>query len=140
MRISEWSSDVCLADLPARSFFASASCVVAAGATPVFADVDLVSQNIDPDSVRAMLTPRTKAVICVHLAGWPCNMDALTEICGQHRLFLIEDCAQAHGAVRSEEHTSELQSLMRISYAVFCLKKKKKKINTLTNNTSHTHI
>src|SRR3546814_11281368 len=74
-------------------------CVVAAGATPVFADVDLVSQNIDPDSVRAMLTPRTKAVICVHLAGWPCNMDALTEICGQHRLFLIEDCAQAHGAV-----------------------------------------
>src|SRR3546814_13216279 len=46
-----------------------------------------------------MLTPRTKAVICVHLAGWPCNMDALTEICGQHRLFLIEDCAQAHGAV-----------------------------------------
>src|SRR3546814_3760861 len=76
--------------VPARSFFASASCVVAAGATPVFADVDLVSQNIDPDSVRAMLTPRTKAVICV----------------------------------RSEEHTSELQSLMRISYAVFCLKKK----------------
>src|SRR3546814_6567623 len=55
--------------VPARSFFASASCVVAAGATPVFADVDLVSQNIDPDSVRAMLTPRTKAVICVHLAG-----------------------------------------------------------------------
>src|SRR3546814_7452331 len=45
-----------------------------------------------------MLTPRTKAVICVHLAGWPCDMDALTEICGQHRLFLIEDCAQAHGA------------------------------------------
>src|SRR3546814_16857738 len=85
--------------VPARSFVASASCVVAAGATPVFADVDLVSQNIDPDSVRAMLTPRTTAVICVHLAGWPCNMDALTEICGQHRLFLIEDCAQAHGAV-----------------------------------------
>ncbi|MBK5264132.1 MAG: DegT/DnrJ/EryC1/StrS aminotransferase family protein [Alphaproteobacteria bacterium] len=85
--------------VPARSFFASASCVVAVGATPVFADVDPVSQAIAPDSVRAMLTPHTRAVLCVHLAGWPCEMDALMEICERHSLFLIEDCAQAHGAL-----------------------------------------
>src|SRR3546814_6890689 len=79
--------------LPSRSFFASAACIVAVGATPVFADIDPVSNNIDPASVRRMLSPRSRAIICVHLA-------------------------------RSEEHTSELQSIMLISYAGFCLKNK----------------
>ena len=84
--------------VPARSFFASASCVVAAGATPVFADVDPASQNLDPESARAKLTPNTRAILCVHLAGWPCDMAALTDLCDEHGLLLIEDCAQAHGA------------------------------------------
>lgn len=84
--------------LPARSFFASASCVVACGARPVFADVDPVSQTLCPASVRAALSSRTRAILCVHLAGWPCAMDELAALCRQHRLRLIEDCAQAHGA------------------------------------------
>ncbi|TCM21374.1 dTDP-4-amino-4,6-dideoxygalactose transaminase [Novosphingobium sp. PhB165] len=84
--------------VPARSFFASASCVMSVGALPVFADIDPVSQNIDPDSVERMIGTATRAVICVHLAGWPCDMEALGAICARHDLRLIEDCAQAHGA------------------------------------------
>ncbi|AKH42853.1 dTDP-4-amino-4,6-dideoxygalactose transaminase [Altererythrobacter atlanticus] len=84
--------------VPARSFFATAACVVAAGAEPVFADVDPVSQNICPQSVERMISAKTRAVICVHLAGWPCDMDALLDLCNRHGLFLVEDCAQAHGA------------------------------------------
>lgn len=83
--------------IPARSFFATASAVVAAGAEPVFADVEIHSQNIDPVSVRRMVSERTKAVICVHLAGRPCDMESLADICKSRGLFLIEDCAQAHG-------------------------------------------
>lgn len=82
----------------ARSFFASAACVVNRGARPVFADVDLDSQNVTAASVAAALTPRTRAVLAVHLAGWPCAMDELTELCQARGLLLIEDCAQAHGA------------------------------------------
>jgi dTDP-4-amino-4,6-dideoxygalactose transaminase len=81
-----------------RTFLASASCIVNAGAIPVFADVDRDSQNITADTIRAVLTPRTRAIICVHLAGWPCDMDPIMELAEQHGLFVIEDCAQAHGA------------------------------------------
>lgn len=84
--------------IPARSFFATASAVVAVGANPVFADVEIDTQNIDPASVERMIGEHSKAVICVHLGGLPCNMSALTDICKRHGLFLIEDCAQAHGA------------------------------------------
>jgi dTDP-4-amino-4,6-dideoxygalactose transaminase len=81
-----------------RTFIASASCVVTAGATPVFAEVDADSQNITPESIRAVLTPRTRAVICVHLAGWPCDMDPIMALAAEKGLYVIEDCAQAHGA------------------------------------------
>ncbi len=81
-----------------RTFLASASCIVNAGAVPVFADVDPDSQNITVDTIRAVLTPRTKAVICVHLAGWPCDMDPIMDLARERNLFVIEDCAQAHGA------------------------------------------
>ncbi|WP_176597014.1 MULTISPECIES: DegT/DnrJ/EryC1/StrS family aminotransferase [Sphingobium] len=84
--------------LPARSFFASAACIVAVGATPVFADIDPVSNGIDPQSVRRMLTGRSRAILCVHLAGWPCDMDALRTLADEKKLWLVEDCAQAHGA------------------------------------------
>ncbi len=84
--------------VPARSFIASASCVVNAGAVPVFADVDPVSQNITAASIRERLTKRTRAVICVHLAGWPCDMDPIRTLASEHNLKIIEDCAQAHGA------------------------------------------
>ncbi len=81
-----------------RTFIASVSCVVNAGATPVFADVEAVSGNISARTIAAVLTPKTKAVICVHLAGWPCDMDPIMALAEQHRLKVIEDCAQAHGA------------------------------------------
>ncbi|GAC1428438.1 MAG: DegT/DnrJ/EryC1/StrS aminotransferase family protein [Burkholderiaceae bacterium] len=81
-----------------RTFLASVSSIVNAGALPVFADVDRASQNITADTIRAVLTPRTRAVICVHLAGWPCDMDPIMELAAEQGLYVIEDCAQAHGA------------------------------------------
>ena len=81
-----------------RTFLASVSSVVNAGATPVFADVDRDSQNITAETIRAVLSPRTKAVVCVHLAGWPCDMDPIMALTAEHGLVVIEDCAQAHGA------------------------------------------
>lgn len=81
-----------------RTFIASASSIVTAGATPVFADVDPDSQNITAETIRAVLTPRTRAVICVHLGGMPCDMDPIMALAREHDLKVIEDCAQAHGA------------------------------------------
>jgi len=82
----------------ARSFMASASVVQVCGATPVFADVDPLSQNMTAETIEAALTPRTKAVICVHLAGYPCDMKPICELAEKKGLSVIEDCAQAHGA------------------------------------------
>ncbi|WP_345877397.1 DegT/DnrJ/EryC1/StrS aminotransferase family protein [Shewanella algae] len=81
-----------------RTFLASASSIVTAGASPVFADVDLNSQAITADSIEAVLTPQTKAVIVVHLAGMPAEMDAIMALSEKHGFYVIEDCAQAHGA------------------------------------------
>jgi len=81
-----------------RTFLASVSCVVNAGATPVFADVDPDSGNLTAGTIAAVLTPRTRAVIVVHLAGWPADMDPIMALAARHGLKVIEDCAQAHGA------------------------------------------
>lgn len=81
-----------------RTFIASISSVINAGATPVFADVDEATGNITPESIAAVLTDKTKAIVCVHLAGWPCDMDGIMALADEHDLFVIEDCAQAHGA------------------------------------------
>jgi dTDP-4-amino-4,6-dideoxygalactose transaminase len=81
-----------------RSFVASASAVVLAGARPVFADVDPDSQNITAATIECALTSRTRAIIAVHLEGWPCEMDPILELAAAHGLKVIEDCAQAHGA------------------------------------------
>jgi len=81
-----------------RTFLASVSSIVNAGAVPVFAEVDRDSQNITAETIRAVLTSRTKAVICVHLAGWPCDMDPIMALAAEHDLKVVEDCAQAHGA------------------------------------------
>lgn len=80
-----------------RTFLASVSSIVNAGAVPVFADVDLDSQNITAQTIEAVMTPRTKALICVHLAGWPCDMDPIMALANENGLKVIEDCAQAHG-------------------------------------------
>lgn len=81
-----------------RTFMASVSCIVMRGAVPVFADVDPVSQTTTAETIRVVLTPRTKAIIAVHLAGWPCDMDSIVTLAREHGLVVIEDCAQAHGA------------------------------------------
>ncbi len=81
-----------------RTFIASISCVANAGAVPVFADVDRDSGNLSAETIAARVTSRTKAVIVVHLAGWPADMDPIMELAEQHGFKVIEDCAQAHGA------------------------------------------
>ncbi len=81
-----------------RTFIASISCVVNAGAIPVFADVEADSGNLSARTMEAVLSPRTKAVICVHLAGWPCDMDPIMALADSRGIKVIEDCAQAHGA------------------------------------------
>jgi len=81
-----------------RTFLASASSIVTAGANPIFADVEMDSQNISRRTIEAVLTPNTKAIICVHLAGWMCDMDPIMQLAKEKGLYVIEDCAQAHGA------------------------------------------
>ncbi len=81
-----------------RTFIASASCAVMRGARPVLADVDRDSQNITAETIRAALSPRTRAIVAVHLAGWPCDMDPILRLAGEHGLKVVEDCAQALGA------------------------------------------
>jgi dTDP-4-amino-4,6-dideoxygalactose transaminase len=82
-----------------RTFIASADCVALRGAKPVFADVHPDSQNTTAASIRKVITPRSRVIIAVHLAGWPCDMDPILEIAEQHGLKVIEDCAQCQGAV-----------------------------------------
>lgn len=81
-----------------RSFIASVSTVVNAGAMPVFADVEADTGNLSACTIAPHITDKTKAIICVHLAGWPCDMDEIMALAKQHNLWVIEDCAQAHGA------------------------------------------
>ena len=81
-----------------RTYISSVSSIVNAGAIPIFADVDLNTQNITPASIRSMITKKTKAIVCVHLAGWPCEMDEIMDLANEFNLHVIEDCAQAHGA------------------------------------------
>ncbi len=100
-----------------RSFIASASCVALVGARAVFADVDPLSQNITAQTIEPHITRRTKAVIAVHLAGLPCEMDAIRELAEKHNLFVIEDCAQAHGA---SYHGKPVGSMGHVSAFSFC--------------------
>ncbi len=84
--------------LPCRTFLATASCVVQVGAKPVVCDIDLISQNICVDTIKPHVTAKTKAIIAMHNGGWPCDMEAIMAFAKQHNLYVIEDCAQAHGA------------------------------------------
>ena len=80
-----------------RTFIASISSIINAGATPIFADVELDSQNISAQTITEVISTKTKAILCVHLAGWPCEMDDIMDLATSKNLFVIEDCAQAHG-------------------------------------------
>ena len=81
-----------------RTFLASVSSIIFAGAIPVFADVGRDNQNISAETISDVLTDFTRAIIAVHLGGWPCEMDDIMALSDHHDLFVIEDCAQAHGA------------------------------------------
>jgi perosamine synthetase len=80
------------------SFVASANCAIYEGATPVFADIDPRTYNLDPDAVEAAVTPRTKAIVAVDIFGYPCELDELRAICDRHGLALVEDACEALGA------------------------------------------
>jgi len=82
-----------------RSYIASASCAIMRGAKPVFADVDRDSQNITADTIEKVITKSSRAIIVVHLAGWPCEMDEIMELAKKRGLAVVEDCAQASGAL-----------------------------------------
>lgn len=81
-----------------RTFIASISSIVLAGLTPVFADIDRDTQNITVETIKPLIGDRTSAILCVHLAGWPCEMDGILALAKTHNLRVVEDCAQAHGA------------------------------------------
>ena len=81
-----------------RTFLASVSSIVISGAIPIFADVSANSQNITVETIQPLITKRTRAILAVHLAGWPCDMDSIIDLARQNNIAVIEDCAQAHGA------------------------------------------
>jgi dTDP-4-amino-4,6-dideoxygalactose transaminase len=99
-----------------RTFIASASCVVMRGARPVCVDVDRNTQNITAETIRRAITPRTKAIIAVHLAGWPCDMDPILRLADEHGLSVIEDCAQAHGATYKGRQVGSLGHIAAFSF------------------------
>jgi dTDP-4-amino-4,6-dideoxygalactose transaminase len=84
--------------VPSKTFVATASSVFVRGAKPVCADVDIHSQNVTVETIDRVVTPKTKAIICVHFAGWPCEMDKIMDYAQARGLHVIEDCAQSHGA------------------------------------------
>ena len=99
-----------------RTFIASASCVVMRGARPVCVDVDPYSQNITAETIRPAITAKTKAIIAVHLAGWPCDMDPILELANEYGLKVIEDCAQAHGATYKGKPVGSLGHMAAFSF------------------------
>ena len=99
-----------------RTFIASASCIVMRGATPIIADVDPDSQNLTADTIRPLITPRTKAIIAVHLAGWPCDMEPIMALAAEHGLKVIEDCAQCHGAAYKGRPVGSLGHVAAFSF------------------------
>lgn len=99
-----------------RSFIASASCAVMRGATPICADVDRESGNITPETIRAVLSPRSKAIIVVHLAGWPCDMEPIMALANERGLKVIEDCAQAHGARYKDQPVGSIGHIAAFSF------------------------
>jgi dTDP-4-amino-4,6-dideoxygalactose transaminase len=99
-----------------RTFIASASCIVMRGATPVMADVDPISQNSTAKTIEPLITPKTKAIIAVHLAGWPCDMDPIMELARQHDVKVIEDCAQSPGATYKGRRVGSLGHVAAFSF------------------------
>jgi dTDP-4-amino-4,6-dideoxygalactose transaminase len=99
-----------------RTFIASASCAVMVGARPVIADVDRENQDITAETIRRVLTPRTKAIVAVHLAGWPCEMDGILALARERGIKVVEDCAQAQGATYKGRSVGSLGDVAAFSF------------------------
>jgi len=99
-----------------RTFIASASCAVMLGARPIVADVDHESQNITAESISRVLTPRTKVIVAVHLAGWPCEMDDILAVAHERGIKVVEDCAQATGATYKGRSVGSLGDVAAFSF------------------------
>ena len=102
--------------VPPRTFIATASAVAMLGAKPVFADIDPVSGNITAETIAAVITPQTRAIIAVHAAGWPCDMDPIIKLARERGLRVIEDCAQAHGAKYKGQHVGTFGDVSAFSF------------------------
>jgi dTDP-4-amino-4,6-dideoxygalactose transaminase len=84
--------------VPSKSYQSSASAIVTSGAKPIFCDIDFNSQNLQINDLIKKISSKTRAIICVHIGGWPCEMNKITKIAREKKIVLIEDCSQAHGA------------------------------------------
>jgi len=102
--------------VPPITFVASATSVARVGAVPVFVDVDPETINLNPDLIQKSITERTRAIVAVHFAGHPVDLDRIVELCDRHRLVLIEDCAHAHGAEWHEQHIGSFGSFGSFSF------------------------
>jgi dTDP-4-amino-4,6-dideoxygalactose transaminase len=102
--------------VPSRTFVATASCVVMRGATPVVVDVDPITQNLTAKTILPAITRKTKAIISVHLAGWPCEMDSILKLARGRGLRVIEDCAQSHGAQFRESSVGSFGDVASFSF------------------------
>ena len=102
--------------VPARSFFSSASCIVNTGHIPIFLDVDRQTQNISVNEIEKKMTKDTRVIICVHLAGLPCDMYKIKKIAKKKNLKIIEDCSQAHGASINKKYVGSFGDLSTWSF------------------------
>ena len=99
-----------------RSYHSSVSCVIRAGLTPVFADVDRQTMNICPKSIRKNISKKTKAIICVHLYGMPCEMNDIIKLSKEYKINVIEDCSQAHGSKIGRKYVGSFGDISVFSY------------------------
>jgi dTDP-4-amino-4,6-dideoxygalactose transaminase len=102
--------------VPSNTYIATILSILQSGNTPVFVEPDLATYNINPELIESAITPKTKALMVVHLYGKPCDMDPIISICKRHNLFLIEDCAQAHGATYKGRKTGSFGDLAAFSF------------------------
>jgi perosamine synthetase len=102
--------------VPSLTYIASVNAIAYTGATPVFVDSVADSWQVDPSDVRNKITPRTRAIMAVHLYGHPCDMDALVEISKEHNLFLVEDCAEAFGTLYKGSHVGGFGDISTYSF------------------------
>jgi len=102
--------------VPSNTYIATILSVLLTGHKPVLVEPDIRTYNIDPEKIESAITPKTRVIMVVHLYGKPCDMDPVLEICKRHNLFLIEDCAQSHGAMYKGKKTGSFGDMAAFSF------------------------